>query len=116
MHRHVHFAMCLHNIIMQVGYVVMPSVSEATAALKLCVSGTALPCCLSDIGLRSWSGQYTGARPTVTTLESVATGVVTSYDHQHQEKFKERKAGQPDEEGWITVTRKRRSTQVYTYS
>lgn len=90
----------------------MSSAAEASAAMKLSEADVALPCPISSdhVGLARWSFQYVRQRPTMTSLEGVAVSVVDSYDHQkYKEKMKEKKLGQPDEDGWITVTRKRRS-------
>ncbi len=98
---------------MQVGYIVMSSVDEAGAALKLCEAETALPCPLSstDFSLKKWSLHYAKQRITMTSLEGDAVGVINSYDQQqYKEKMREKRHGQPDEDGWITVTRKRKST------
>ena len=102
-----------HIDFVQVGYIVMSSVDEACAALKLCEAGSALPCPLSstNLGLKKWSLHYAKQRKTMTSLEGDAVGVVNSYDRrQYKERLKEKKGGQPDEDGWITVTRKRKST------
>ena len=97
----------------QVGYVVMASVDEACAALRLCEADTALPCplCSTNLGLEKWSLGYAKQRKTVTSLEGDAVGVVNSYDRrQFKERMREKRHGQPDKDGWITVTRKRKST------
>ena len=98
---------------MQIGYVVMSSVDEASSALDLCEADTALPCPLSssNLGLEKWSLGYAKQRKTMTSLEGDAVGVVNSYDRrQFKERLKEKRRGQqPDEDGWITVTRKRKS-------
>jgi hypothetical protein len=51
----------------------------------------------------------------MTSLEGDAVGVVNSYDRrQHKERMMEKRRGQqPDEDGWITVTRKRKSTHSH---
>ena len=100
---------------MQICYIVMSSASEAKAGLKLCEVDSALPCQLdqTSVGLKKWTQEYIVARPNVSTLERDAVGVVSDYDlRQNLERLKTRKAGEPDEEGWITVTRKRRSNQL----
>ena len=92
----------------------MSSVDEACAALKLCEADSALPCSLNptDTGLKKWSFSYARERQSVTSLEGDAVGVVSSYDRQqYKERMREKRHGQPDEDGWITVTRKRKSTQ-----
>lgn len=101
----------------QVGYIVMSSESEASAALHLCDVDRPLQCRLTDIGLKRWTTQYAKERPSVSALEDMAMGVVSSYDLCQNKKLKEQKVGEPDEEGWITVTRKRKfnhSHQVRT--
>ena len=91
----------------------MSSVVEASAALRLCEADTALPCslCSTDLGLNKWTHRYAKQRRTMTSLEGDAVGVVNSYDRrQNKERMMEKRRGQPDEDGWITVTRKRKST------
>ena len=91
-----------------VGYVVFASEGEVDAALRLCHAPTPIPCpTTSPVGLRKWAREYLLARPSVGALEKVAEEGVALYDKQREEAEKIRvKAGQPDEEGWITVTRK----------
>lgn len=90
----------------------MSSASEASAALELCDTDTALQCRLTSIGLKRWTALYAKERPTVSALEGMAVGVVSSYDLcWNEERLKERNVGEPDEEGWVTVTRKRKFSQ-----
>ena len=92
---------------------VMSSTSEARAALQMCEADTVLPCQLSCVGLKKWCLGYARERCSVSSLERRAVGVVSSYDlRQDMERDKKRRAGEPDEEGWVTVTRKRRGTQT----
>ena len=91
----------------------MSSLDEASAALRLCEADTALSCPLSptDLGLAKWASGYVKERKTMTSLEGDAVGVVNLYDRrQYKERMMEKRRGQPDEDGWITVTRKRKST------
>ena len=91
----------------------MSSANEAKAALQMCEADTVLPCQLSNVGLKRWALKYARERCSVATLERRAVGVVSSYDLQQDvERQKKRRAGEPDEEGWITVTRKRRANQT----
>lgn len=91
-----------------VGYVVFASEGEVDAALRLCRAPTPIPCPTTfPVGLCKWAQEYLLARPSVGVLEKAAEEGVALYDKQREEVEKRRvKARQPDEEGWITVTRK----------
>ena len=93
----------------RVGYVVFSRSSEVNAALRLCEAGSAPPikCDVALVGLRKWAHEYQSSRPDVASLERWAEVGVALYDRQQEEASRVReKAGQPDEEGWVTVTRK----------
>lgn len=51
----------------------------------------------------------------MSVLEGMAAAVLSSYDlRQNEERSKERRAGEPDEEGWVTVRGKRKASQPQT--
>ena len=84
-----------------------------TSALKLCASGVPIPCTTRDTGLRRWCKQYEDSRPNVEYLESSVAKVMAEYDKRVEDSKKEReKASQPDEEGWVTVTKKTHKRKV----
>ena len=93
----------------------MSSVDEASAALEMCKGDSPLPCILagSNVGLAKWTSQYCEARQPLSVLKRVTADIVNAYDiEEREEKEKRKRAREPDEEGWITVTRKRRSTMT----
>ena len=91
----------------KVGYVVFASEKDVDSALRLCHAPIPISCSVSSIGLRKWSREYLLQRPTLASLEEGAEEGVALYDRQQEEAGKVRlKVGQPDEDGWITVTRK----------
>lgn len=97
----------------KVGYVVFSQSSEVKAALRLCVSVDSpshpppIMCVVPPRGVHKWSHDYMCGRPTVTSLERLAEVGVALYDEQREEATRiQERAGQPDEEGWVTVTRK----------
>lgn len=91
-----------------VGYVVFTSEKDLDNALKLCHSSDPIPCALSRCGLAKWSSEYMQDRLRVGLLEEMAEVGVACYDKQREEAelARKKKAGVPDEDGWITVTRK----------
>ena len=107
------YGIAVVSVGVQVGYIVMSSESEARAALQLCDVDTALQCRLTSIGLKRWTTHYSKERPSVSALEGMAVDVISSYDLCRNEKLKKRRFGEPDEEGWITVTRKRKFNQSH---
>jgi len=93
--------------VFKVGYVVFATESDADAALHLCHAQTSISCITPTVGLRKWSSDYMKGRPNVQLLEKAAEVGVALYDQQQEEAAQEQeRAGQPDEEGWIKVTRK----------
>ncbi len=91
-----------------VGYVVFSSEKDLENALKLCHNSDPIPCTLSHCGLSRWTTEYMQDRLRVGLLEEMAEVGVACYDKQHEEAelARKKKAGVPDEDGWITVTRK----------
>lgn len=97
----------------KVGYVVFASESDVDSALRLCHTPVPISCVVPAVGLRKWSREYLLRRRARTLLERDAEVGVALYDHQREEAEKVRaKAGKPDEEGWITITRKTRRIVV----
>lgn len=96
----------------KVGYVVFSRSSEVTAALCLCSTdhsslSTPISCTVPATGVQKWAREYLLSRPTAASLEKAAEVGVALYDRQQEEAAQAReRAGQPDEEGWVTVTRK----------
>ena len=106
-----------------VGYVVFTSESDLEDALKLCRSSDAIQCPLSRVGLSKWTHDYMEMRPKISLLEEMAEVGVACYDRQQEEAemARKKKTGVPDEDGWITVTRKTprlnvRSTYIWLLS
>ena len=90
-----------------VAYVVFSTESEAMSALNLCLTSEPIPCHTSCVGLSKWSREYMLGHPSVTSLEAAVEEGVALYDRRREEAIqKQKKAGEPDEDGWITVTRK----------
>lgn len=97
----------------KVGYVVFASESDVDSALRLCHTPVPISCVVPAAGLGKWSHEYLLQRRARTLLEMDAEVGMALYDRQQEEAEKVRaNAGQPDEEGWITVTRKTRRVVV----
>ena len=93
----------------------MSSEAEASAALKLCEAESPLPCVLNEdsVGLKKWTSQYALPRQTSAMLKRRVADAVSAYDiQQREEEARVKRESEPDEEGWIKVTRKRKSTQA----
>ena len=91
----------------------MSSKSEVTSALKLCSSSVPIPCMTCDTGIGRWCKQYQDSRPNIEHLEASVAKVMAEYDKRVEDSKQEReRASQPDEEGWITVTRKSHKRKV----
>ena len=92
----------------RVGYIVFGNENDVSKALKLCHNLDPISCSLSLIGVSKWTRDYLADRPSISSLEEMAEVGVACYDKQQieAELAKKRKAGLPDEDGWITVTRK----------
>ena len=91
----------------------MSSAAEASLALELGDSDIPIPCHTGDVGLCKWVCQYQEVRKKEAELERSVEVVMREYDTRVEEREVQRKgAWHPDEEGWITVTRKRKQTQV----
>ncbi|XP_078701188.1 ribosomal RNA-processing protein 7 homolog A-like isoform X2 [Branchiostoma floridae x Branchiostoma belcheri] len=58
-------------------------------------------------GMKKWCQKYTQDRPDVAELQSELDSYMADYDKRKQEELEKEKAQgeEPDEEGWITVTR-----------
>lgn len=91
-----------------VGYVVFVSEKDLENALKLSSSKEAVTCSLSRVGLLRWTAEYMEERVEARLLEEVAEVGMACYDRQQEEAELARlkKANVPDEDGWITVSRK----------
>ena len=97
-----------------VAYVVFAAESDADSALQLCHAPTPIDCPVGPLGLQKWTTEYQMGRPTRASLEKGAEVGVALYDRQQEEaKRLKVKAGMPDEDGWITVTRKTPRTLVW---
>ena len=92
----------------KISYIVFSTEEDLLAALKLCSVGTAIPCNTSTfVGVVKWCRHYTQQRPSVSLLEERAEMGVSLYDQKQEAAAAARKrVGQPDEDGWITITRK----------
>ena len=90
-----------------VGYVVFRAESDLDLALKLSSNSEVIPCPLSQVGLSKWMSQYMEERPKLSLLEDMAEVGVSCYDRQQEKvKLSRKRANVPDEDGWITVTKK----------
>lgn len=101
----------------KVGYVVFSMETEVDAALRLCHAPVSISCLVSSdsVGVSKWVWQYLRGRPSADSLEKEAEAGVALYDRQQEEALEARlKAGLPDDEGWITVTRKTTRLPVST--
>ena len=88
------------------GYIVFKNEEGVSRALSLC-SKMVLSCAINNTGLSLWCREYMKAHPCESTLESTAQEGVVSYDMWAEEERKRKKRlSEPDEEGWITVTKK----------
>jgi len=90
-----------------VGYVVFRTENDSDRALKLCGSSEVIPCSLSRVGLTKWMWEYMEERPKLCLLEDMAEVGVACYDRQQEKtKLARTRGNVPDEEGWITITKK----------
>lgn len=91
-----------------VGYVVFLEESEVTSALKLSSSTSPLPCNTAPVGLMKWCIDYQRQYLDTAALEAAVEQKMATYDMEKEaDKAQSRKGfSRPDEEGWITVTRK----------
>ena len=88
------------------GYIVFKNEEGVSRALSLC-SKMVLSCAINSTGLSLWCREYMKAHPCESTLESTAQEGVVSYDMwAEEEKKRKKRLSEPDEEGWITVTKK----------
>lgn len=93
-----------------VGYVVFSSADEVDGALKMCNVKEPVVCACNQgsCGLQKWCEEYAKERRSLSSLEALVEQVVKRYELKKKEDKDERtKTGEPDEEGWVTVTRKR---------
>ena len=93
-----------------VGYVVFNTAEEVDCALKMCGVSEAIVCTCTDgsCGTQKWCAEYLKERRSLSTLEALVEQTVMRYELNKQGAKDERtKTGEPDEEGWVTVTRKR---------
>lgn len=99
---------------LQVGYIVMSSDNELSCALRLC-SGQPVPCpTRKSLGLAAWCKDYQHDRLSIETLESSVAMAMDKYDVRVEaDKMEKKRAAQPDEDGWITVSNKRRKVSNY---
>ena len=89
-------------------FIVFKEEEEVSRALSLC-SGESPPlsCCIGDAGLRKWTREYQERYPVQHLLEKAATSGVSAYDEWVESERKRKKhLSEPDEEGWVTVTKK----------
>ena len=93
----------------RVGYVVFSSSEEVGGALNLCSASEPVPCPVHrSVGLTKWCAEYASVRTSVEVLEARVEALVKEYDsHKEEERVERKRAGEPDEEGWITVARRR---------
>ena len=98
----------------RVGYVVFSSSEEVGGALNLCSASEPAPCPIHrPVGLAKWCAEYASVRTSVEVLEAHVEALVKEYDSRKEEERVERKrAREPDEEGWVTVVRRRPRTQI----
>jgi len=98
----------------RVGYIVFSSSEEVAAALNLCSASEPIPCTVQRlVGLAKWCAEYALVRTNLKSLQAEVEAQLRTYDSQKEEEGAKRKrAREPDEEGWITVTRRRPQTQV----
>ena len=98
----------------RVGYIVLSSSEEVTSALNLCSANEPIPCNVHGlVSLSKWCVEYAAVRTNLKNLEAGVEAQIQAYDSRKEEEGAKRKqAGEPDKEGWITVTRRRPQTQV----
>ena len=89
------------------GYIVFRTVEDLTRAISLCQSKTAVSCPITNVGLHAWQNEYELQRPSIAILEAKAEKEVEKYDlWTNKEKRRKKLVSEPDEEGWVTVTKK----------
>lgn len=91
-----------------VGYIVFHEESDVTRALSLCSEEIApLNCCIGETGLKKWCHEYQENYQSENILEKGSKMGVTAYDEWLEKERKRKKhLSEPDEEGWVTVTKK----------
>ena len=92
----------------KIAYIVFDSSETAESALKLGHKKTALLCKVGPTGLTKWCSDYVKRRTTLTSIEAQVTDFMTDFDKRKEEneQHKQGRLQKPDEDGWITVTRK----------
>lgn len=93
-----------------VGYVVFSSADEVDGALKMCAvtEPVICTCARGSCGFQKWCADYARDRTSVSGLEALVEQTVMRYElKKREDKDERRKTGEPDDEGWVTVTRKR---------
>ena len=94
-----------------VGYVVFSSEDEVECALKMCEVSEPVACACMEgsCGVQKWCAEYVLERRSLSSLESLVEQAVKRYELNKQvAKDNRAKTGEPDDEGWVTVTRKRK--------
>lgn len=95
----------------QVAYIVFASPEELKSTDALYKSKKPIACSVEDIavGLGRWCARYKSERPSRQLLETAVEEGVREYDRLKEDKKEvQEKLAQPDEEGWITVSRSNR--------
>lgn len=95
-----------------VGYIVFCEEDDVTRSLSLCCGAVPLNCCVGDTGIKKWCREYQDRYAMAHILEAGAKAGVSAYDEWVESERKRKKSlSEPDEEGWVTVTKKTPITQ-----
>ena len=93
-------------------YIVFKDKEDVSRSLSLC-SGVPITCAVDGVGLSGMCRRYQFTYPTDQMLHLMAEEGVLAYDEwKLEEKERKKQLNQPDEEGWITVTKKTPKTPL----
>ncbi len=100
------------------GYIVFKTKEGLDEVLKMCKSNMTLSCPIKNTGLSALYNDYKRQRPPIRILRARAEKQVEKYDTlKDEERKRKRLLSEPDEEGWITVTKKNAvDTEMYVYN
>ena len=89
------------------GYIVFKTVKGLDQVLRMCKSNMTVSCPIKNTGVSVLYREYKRQRPSVRVLRAKAEKQVEKYDTTIEEDKKQKRLlSEPDEEGWITVTKK----------